>query len=141
MSLIVPAWLIVTMSGWKGLRSVWPAVLVCGVSFAIIQFAWSNYVGPELVDIVAGLISIAALAFFCRVWQPRDVDDYDRRHGIVTAASPTQIPSRQMVMRAWMPWLFLSVAVILWGLAPVKAILNGLQKQRSRKDFAALRGR
>ena len=124
-SLIVPAWLIVTMSGWKGLRSVWPAVLVCGASFAVIQFAWSNYVGPELVDIVAGLISIAALAFFCRVWQPRDVDDYDRRHGIVTTASPSQVPSRQTVMRAWMPWLFLSVAVILWGLAPVKAILNG----------------
>jgi lactate permease len=125
-SLIVPAWLIVTMSGWQGLRSVWPAVLVCGASFAVVQFAWSNYVGPELVDIVAGLISIAALAFFCRVWRPRDVDDYDRRHGIApAAASLSEIPSRRAVMRAWMPWLFLSVAVILWGLAPVKAMLNG----------------
>jgi lactate permease len=126
-SVIVPAWLIVTMSGWHGLRSVWPAVLVCGGSFAIVQFLWSNYVGPELVDIVAGLISIAALAFFCRTWHPQDVDDYDRRHGLAAPDGRLQAPapSAGAVMRAWMPWLFLSVAVILWGLAPVKAILNG----------------
>ena len=105
-SVIVPAWLIVTMSGWKGLRSVWPAVLVCGGSFAVVQFAWSNYVGPELVDIVAGLVSIAALAFFCRVWRPQDVDDYDRRHGIVTGAATPEAPAlgRRTLMRAWMPW-------------------------------------
>jgi lactate permease len=126
-SVIVPAWLIVTMSGWHGLRSVWPAVLVCGGSFAIVQFLWSNYVGPELVDIVAGLVSIAALAFFCRAWHPQDVDDYDRRHGLAAPDGRLQAPapSAGAVMRAWMPWLFLSVAVILWGLAPVKAILNG----------------
>src|SRR6478672_2905701 len=71
-SLIVPAWLVVTMSGWRGLRGVWPAVLVCGGTFAIVQFAWSNYVGVELVDIAGGLASIAALSFFCRVWHPKD---------------------------------------------------------------------
>ena len=49
------------MSGWRGLRGVWPAVLVCGGTFAVVQFAWSNYVGPELVDIAGGLASIAAL--------------------------------------------------------------------------------
>ena len=126
-SLIVPAWLIVTMSGWQGLRSVWPAVLVCGGSFAIVQFLWSNYVGPELVDIVAGLISIAALASFCRIWRPQDVDDYDRRYGLAVPDGRLQapVPLPGAVMRAWMPWLFLSAAVILWGLAPVKAILHG----------------
>src|SRR5215510_2453558 len=71
-SLIVPAWLVVTMSGWRGFRGVWPAVLVCGASFAIVQFAWSNLVGVELVDIAGGLASIGALAVFCRVWQPKD---------------------------------------------------------------------
>ena len=66
-SLIIPAWLVVTMSGWRGLRGVWPAVLVSGGSFAIVQFAWSNYVGPELVDIVGGLVSLASLAPVLRV--------------------------------------------------------------------------
>jgi lactate permease len=134
-SLIVPAWLVVTMSGWRGLRSVWPAVLVCGATFAVVQFAWSNLIGVELVDIAGGLLSIAALAAFCRVWRPRDrwhsadvalvvADDrsaFDRR-----AAGPAIVETiaKPSVTRAWMPWVFLSVAVIVWGLAPVKAFLN-----------------
>ena len=73
-SLIVPAWLVVTMSGWRGLKGVWPAVLVCGGSFAIVQFLWSNFVGPELVDIMGGLVSLGSLALFCTWWKPaRDV--------------------------------------------------------------------
>jgi lactate permease len=75
-SLIVPAWLVVTMSGWRGLRGVWPAVLVCGGTFALVQFAWSNTIGPELVDIAGGLASIAALALFARVWKPADEWDF-----------------------------------------------------------------
>jgi lactate permease len=126
-SLIVPAWLVVTMSGWRGLRSVWPAVLVCGGTFALVQFAWSNFVGVELVDIAGGLASIAALAAFCRVWQPRDAWESSDVAAPVPAQTgvlaPPAIPGR-LVRRAWMPWLFLSIAVILWGLAPVKAVLN-----------------
>jgi lactate permease len=138
-SLIVPVWLVVTMSGWRGFRGVWPAVLVCGGSFAVVQFAWSNLVGPELVDIAGGLVSIGALALFMRVWQPRDVWDFPEarsaaeavRQGqppgdpVPTASMHTSENDRRAVWRAWMPWLFLSVAVILWGLAPVKAFLNG----------------
>ncbi len=141
-SLIVPAWLVATMSGWRGLRGVWPAVLVCGGTFACVQFAWSNFVGVELVDIVGGLASIAALALFSRVWQPRDVWDFPDvpGRGAVPAAAvpPTAVATgpgsvrtvpvadaRGSVLRAWMPWVFLSVAVILWGLAPVKVLLNG----------------
>jgi lactate permease len=139
-SLLVPAWLVATMSGWTGLRSVWPAVLVCGGTFAIVQFAWSNFVGVELVDIAGGLASIAALAAFCRVWQPEDtfVDPRVARDdgaafaapapngdaGAASARQGLQSGATQSVARAWMPWLFLSVAVIVWGLAPVKAILN-----------------
>ena len=139
-SLLVPAWLVATMSGWAGLRSVWPAVLVCGGTFAIVQFAWSNFVGVELVDIAGGLASIAALAAFCRVWQPEDtfVDPrvasdegsafaappLNASSGAATARQGVQARAPQSVARAWTPWLFLSVAVIVWGLAPVKAALN-----------------
>src|SRR6185295_585818 len=134
-SLVVPAWLVVTMSGWRGLRSVWPAVLVCGGTFAIVQFVWSNFVGVELVDIAGGLASIAALAAFCRVWQPRDawesadvaapVDARSafappRRTDPLGGAAAGQARPTQSVARAWMPWMFLSVAVIVWGLPGVK---------------------
>jgi lactate permease len=142
-SLIVPAWLVVTMSGWRGLRGVWPAVAVCGGTFALVQFAWSNFVGVELVDIVGGLASIAALALFSRVWQPRDVWDFPGAAPPVAAsvagriaagtAAPAPGPDRALrvpdspgaVLRAWMPWLFLSLAVIVWGLTPAKVLLNG----------------
>jgi lactate permease len=137
-SLLVPAWLVVTMSGWRGLRSVWPAVLVCGGTFAIVQYAWSNFIGVELVDIAGGLSAIAALTAFCRVWQPADrwqdptvavdaasVFAAEATIGTAPAASPRVAPApRGAVARAWMPWLFLSIAVIVWGLAPVKRALN-----------------
>ena len=79
------------MSGWRGLRGVWPAVLVCGGSFAVVQFAWSNLIGPELVDIAGGLVSIGALALFVRVWQPRDVWEFpeERAAGAVTGRPPS----------------------------------------------------
>ncbi len=122
-SLLVPAWLVVTMSGWRGLRGVWPAVLVCGGTFAAVQFAWSNFVGPELVDIVGGLTSIAAVALFSRVWRPKDVWEFPGAQQ--TDWTETHAVSRGAIARAWMPWFFLSLAVMLWGLAPAKAFLNG----------------
>jgi len=126
-SLIVPAWVVVTMSGWRGLRGVWPAVFVCGTTFAIVQFAWSNFVGVELVDIAGGLTSIAALAFFCRVWQPKD----HWESAAVAEVRPPQVAAASdrhptsSVARAWMPWVFLSIAVILWGLPVTKTALTG----------------
>ena len=137
-SLIVPAWLVVTMSGWKGLRGAWPAVLVCGGSFAIVQFLWSNFVGPELVDIMGGLVSLACLAFFCTVWKPKELWDFghqphtlgsDPNVRIRTSGSDpnqtalTPIP-RTALIRAWMPWVFLSVFVTAWGIGPMKALLS-----------------
>src|SRR5436190_6064804 len=134
-SLIVPAWLVVTMSGWRGLRSVWPAVLVCGGTFAFVQFAWSNHVGVELVDIAGGLASIFALALFCRVWKPayhwesaEVAGPMPSAFGEATAArsdaTARQARAQKSVARAWVPWMFLSVAVIVWGLTPVKAFLT-----------------
>jgi len=125
-SVIVPAWLVVTMSGWRGLRGVWPAVLVCGASFAIVQFAWSNYIGVELVDIAGGLASIGALALFCRVWQPRD--RWQAASVAAVYSDETYLaagPRPGQVRRAWTPWLFLSIAVIIWGLPVTKAALTG----------------
>jgi lactate permease len=132
-SLIVPAWLVVTMSGWRGLRSVWPAVLVCGGTFAVVQFAWSNYIGVELVDIAGGLASIFALGLFCKVWTPRDQWEsadvaapvaLDARSASAKASAGQPLAQKRAVARAWMPWVFLSLAVIVWGLAPVKAFLG-----------------
>src|SRR5262245_38913143 len=118
-SLIVPAWLVVTMSGWRGFMGVWPTVLVCGGSFAIVQFLWSNLVGPELVDIMGGLVSLGCLALFCKVWKPAETWEFPTAAKTAPAAAPapTVVPSPAgvpafsggAVARAWMPWLFLSL--------------------------------
>jgi len=126
-SLIVPAWMVATMTGWRGLLAVWPAVLVCGGSFAAVQFAMANYVGAALVDVVAGIFSLVALAAFLRWWQPRDC----WQHGVGQAEAPVANDSARTIAWAWMPWVFLSVAVFCWGLPAVKATLEGRSLPKS----------
>jgi lactate permease len=134
-SILVPAWLIVTMSGWRGLRGVWPAVLVSGGSFAIVQYFWSNHVGPELVDIVAGLTSLVTLAILCTRWRPATTWEFGRpavepravhrEPGTHPAPGTVNLaPDRRAVVSAWMPWLFLSLAVMAWGFGPIKTLLT-----------------
>src|SRR6202043_3239818 len=72
-SLIVPFWLIWVFAGWRGMKEIWPAILVCGVSFAIPQFLISNYINPWIVDIGASLVSMACLIGFLKVWQPKEI--------------------------------------------------------------------
>ncbi len=122
-SLIVPAWMVCSMAGWRGLVAVWPAVLVCGASFAIVQAVMANYVGAALVDVVGGIVSLVSLAIFLRFWQPQNCWRYG---GTPAQSSTTQEhDSAGTVAWAWMPWVMLSVAVFCWGLPPVKAILEG----------------
>lgn len=72
-SIIIPAYLILVLAGWKRMTQILPAVLVCGVSFAIVQFLVSNYVGPQLTDIIAALVSMGSLALLLRFWKPKEV--------------------------------------------------------------------
>jgi lactate permease len=72
-SIIVPAYLILVLAGWRRMREVLPAVLVTGISFAIVQFLVSNFVGPQLTDIIAALVSMACLALLLRFWRPKEV--------------------------------------------------------------------
>jgi lactate permease len=120
-SLIVPAWMVATMAGWGGLLAVWPAVLVCGGSFAVVQFAMANSVGAALVDVVAGIVSLVTLAGFLRWWQPREC----WQHGTKATKHETNDDSARAIAWAWAPWAFLSVAVFCWGLPAVKATLEG----------------
>lgn len=120
-SVIIPMWLIVTMSGWKGLRGVWPAALVSGMSFAITQFLWSNHVGPELVDIIGGMASLICTAVLCAWWKPNDAP---KTADSPAAGGPNPGFSRRRALHGWMPWVFLSLFVMIWGLGPVKSLLS-----------------
>ena len=72
-SLIIPMWLVGLMSGWRGVKGCWPAILVCGGSFAAVQFGMSNWHGPTLVNVVGGIASLLATAIFLQFWQPKEI--------------------------------------------------------------------
>ena len=122
-SLIVPAWMVWMMAGWRGLVGVWPAVLVCGGTFAAVQYAMATFVGAALVDVVGGVASLVVLAVFLRVWKPgrewRHGDGWSEPSGGEAWDSPARIAW------AWMPWALLSAAVFVWGLPPARAVLEG----------------
>ncbi|MCJ0762223.1 L-lactate permease [Variovorax terrae] len=131
-SVLVPFWLIWAFAGRKGMQEVWPAILVTGLAFAVPQFLVSNYIGPELVDIIAALCSMAALVLFLRVWRPRSIwrsvslKGHAQDGGEPPPAAAPARHARAAVVRAWTPWVILTVFVFIWGLPPVKNWLNGL---------------
>jgi lactate permease len=121
-SFIIPFWLIAAMSGWRGMREIWPACFVAGLSFAVVQFAMSNYHGPWLVDTASALASIGAVLLLLRFWRPKTVwrfADEQSAHGATHHAPAT-------LLRAWSPWLILTVVVFVWALPATKAFLNQL---------------
>ncbi|MBV9124182.1 MAG: lactate permease LctP family transporter, partial [Planctomycetes bacterium] len=122
-SLLIPGWLVFIMGGWRAVAGVWPALLVCGGSFAGLQLLVSNFMGPSLVGVIAGLGSLVALALFLRVWQPAQVWRFSHERDLPVAAPAGNYTRGQMV-RAWVPWVLLSILVFLWGLAPVKNALD-----------------
>jgi len=127
-SLIVPAWMVVVMAGWRGLAGAWPAVVACGGSFAILQFAMANLAGAALVDVVAGAGSLLVTAGFLRAWRPREIWRYPEPPRSGNDTPPAAPPGADPVARiawAWAPWALLSAVVFIWGLTPVRAALEG----------------
>ncbi len=123
-SVIVPAWLVATMAGWRGVVGCWPAILVCGGSFAGIQYLAANFHGPTLVDVVGGLGSLVCLTIFLRFWQPKEVWRFPDEAGEPPSDEHRHLTRRQIVY-AWVPWVLLSVLVFLWGGPQFRELLNG----------------
>ena len=131
-SLLVPFWLIWAFAGRKAMMQIWPAILVTGVSFAIPQFLVSNFIGPELVDVIAAMVSMTCLVLFLKVWQPKEIwrsttlKGHEADGGEAQAATAPKAHPRGDVIRAWMPWVILTVFVFIWGLPDVKAYFNSI---------------
>ena len=129
-SVFVPAYLMVVMSGFRGLMGVWPAAAVCGIAFAGTQFLVSNFIGPELTDILAALASIIGLVVLLKLWRPREIqttvaNDQDAKQlPPAEAAASTPTHSSGEIFGAWMPYLLLVAFVLLWGIPAVKPYLD-----------------
>jgi lactate permease len=165
LALIVPLILVGMVDGRRGIRMVWPAAVVGGVAFAIAQFACSNYVSVELTDIVASLVSAAAIVALLRVWRPgeafeapvgprpamaggeSDVDqrrfekEAARRADVTRSGEPTH-DTRTDVALAYAPYLIIiavfALAQISW--LPFKDFLDGRTKEFSWPGLDVLNG-
>jgi lactate permease len=133
-SLIVPFWVVWAFAGWKGMKDVWPAILVTGVSFAIPQFVISNYINPWIVDIGASLISMGCLILFLKVWQPRELwlspvlrgkDESAATMKSVTPMDKTPLTQAQL-WSALLPWIIVCIVMLIWGNGAFKTWANSI---------------
>ena len=118
LSLILPLWLVRTMVGWRETWQVWPALFVSGASFAAMQFYWSNFQEPGLVDIVAAIVSLLATVAFLKVWQP----------AVVMPVSGAMVGGRRhsatSILKGWSPFIVTSVLIFVTGLPRISVYLN-----------------
>jgi len=147
LSLILPAYLVWVLAGMKGLRETWPVALVGGGSFAATQFAAANFWGPYATDVVAALISTAAVVTFLRRWKPGGTRDF-----IGTGRNPS-LPAKDRLslaenLAAWTPWVLLAAVMIAWSYfhlaqvaqktIAVPGLHNAVYLTLYRKPYAAL---
>jgi lactate permease len=133
-SLIVPFWVVWAFAGWKGMKDVWPAILVTGVSFAVPQFVISNFVNPWIVDIGASLISMGALILFLKVWQPKQLwlspalRGRDESAATMAANKPLdKTPLTQSeLFSALLPWIIVCIVMLIWGNGAFKTWANSV---------------
>ena len=132
-SLLVPFWLIWVFAGFRGMTQVFPAILVCGLSFAIPQYLISNYHGPWLVDVGAAIVSMACLTLFLKVWHPKEIWTsaalFNRADSSIADMKPLEASNggpatRNSVLAAWLPWVILCLFVLVWGTPWFKALVN-----------------
>jgi len=127
-AVIVPFWLVRTFVSWSETFEVFPAILVVGISFAGVQYFWSNHVDSNLVDIAAGIASIVATLLFLRVWQPKRIWRFEDERGDdaakVKRGEVAVVHTPGQLAKAWMPFALLSLFVLLWGLPVIKTAMG-----------------
>jgi lactate permease len=121
-SVFIPFYVILIMVGWKKTIEVLPAIIVCGVTFAVGQWATASYLGPYLPDIISSLAAMAALVILLQFWQPKEnyVFDHENHAG----DKQQHHYSVAEVFRAWSPYLALTIMVLLWGIPSIKGELD-----------------
>ena len=124
LSLLIPFYLVTLMSGFKKSLEVMPAILVSGISFAFVQWFTSNYMGPMLPDILAGIASILSLLFLLKYWKPKSIWRFKEEPSLQTSVE-IKYTSLQ-ILRAWSPFIIMTLFIIAWGFQPVKDILNSI---------------
>ena len=133
-SLIVPFWVVWAFAGWKGMKDVWPAILVTGVTFAVPQFVISNFINPWIVDIGASLISMGCLILFLKIWQPKQLwlspalrGNDESMATMTPAKAMDKTPlTRAQVWSSLLPWIIVCIVMLIWGNGSFKSWANSI---------------
>ena len=122
LSILLPFYLVIIMAGVKKAKEVLPAILVCGLSFGLLQWFTSNFLGPALPDVIAGVGSIISLIIFLKFWKPKTIWRFENEVE-PTIAVENKYTSGQ-ILRAWSPFILLTIMIIAWGMQPIKNLFN-----------------
>jgi lactate permease len=129
LSVFIPFYLVFIMAGWKKTKEVLPAILVSGVSFAVTQYLSSNFLGPELPDILSSLVSLFALAIFLKFWKPKTIFRFSAEQELAATSSVKKKSQENFtggqIFKAWSPFLVLTGVISVWGIPTVKLALTG----------------
>jgi lactate permease len=120
-SVFIPGYLLIVMAGRKRAVEVLPAILACGLSFAVMQFLVSNFVGAELTDIASSLTCIVVMIAVLKLWKPKTIMRLEGDHEATMAVSHQ---SGAEVFGAWVPYLLLVVFVLVCGHPGIKRALD-----------------
>jgi lactate permease len=131
LSVFIPFYLVVIMAGFKKAWEIMPAILVSGVSFAVTQYLTSNFLGPELPDILSALVSLFALAIFLKFWKPKTIFRFSAEQELAATSAMRKTTNKQVsytcvqIFKAWSPFLVLTAIISLWGIPTIKLALTG----------------
>lgn len=123
-AVFIPFMLVFIMVGFKKSIEVLPAILVSGITFAVTQFLSSNFLGPELPDILSSLVSLFALAIFMRFWKPKQIYRFEGDEDTAAQAKKESYSAGQ-IFTAWSPFIVLTVFISAWGIPTIKKALVG----------------
>ncbi|MCH6264628.1 L-lactate permease [Neobacillus citreus] len=131
LSLFVPFYLVVIMAGFKKAVEILPAIFITGFTFAVTQYLSSNFLGPELPDILSALVSLFALAIFLKFWKPKTIFRFSSEQELAASVAAKVSNSQQVkysggqIFKAWSPFLVLTAFITIWGIPTVKLALTG----------------
>ena len=129
-SLLIPFLIVALLAGWRGMLGIWPAALVAGIAYTIPEYLIARFHGPWLAAPVSGLSCIVALIVLLRLWRPRMLWAFKSdgklgpSPGIEADAPPAAPIDRRRLLHAWMPWIILTLLILLWGVPQFQALLD-----------------
>ena len=122
LSVLLPFYLVILMAGVRKTKEVVPAILVSGISFAVLQWFSSNFLGPALPDVIAGIGSIVILIIFLKFWKPKNIWRFENEPPPTINVDEKYTTGQ--IIKAWSPFILLTIMIIAWGMLPVKNLFN-----------------